>query len=316
MKGRESTMNIIHEKYDDFEKFIHDMSPIKSTSSKWKNCIFRGEASNKYKLIPTALRQDSVNKLPIPFVQETRLYGSEFRQVYSEFILLKKFYMYANNNGLKVPYSNMFSTTYLDDTGSDMMQILNLKEWILDDFIQLAALAQHYGVATRLLDWTQDFKVALYFASVSAMKKLDKKELPPDEEIVIWALDANWATANAIPINGPPLRLIIPSYSDNPNLNAQKGVLSLWKIKLKSNYPEGKLAIPCIQTDRTPLDELLQAIPMDINILHRITLPAKECKNIYKYVSNQGYDASRLFPGFDGIARKISEDDIAFGRFC
>ena len=52
-----------------------------------------------------------------------------------------------------------------------------------DDFMEWAALMQHYGAPTRVLDWTYSFFVAVYFALEAAR---------PGDRCAVWALDRDW----------------------------------------------------------------------------------------------------------------------------
>ena len=52
------------------------------------------------------------------------------------------------------------------------------------EFIEVISLAQHYGVPTKVLDWTYDYKVALYFALKDILK--DKNNY---SDGVLWAFN-------------------------------------------------------------------------------------------------------------------------------
>lgn len=51
----------------------------------------------------------------------------------------------------------------------------NPKWWPNEKFREVISLAQHYGLPTRFLDWSYDYKSALYFALKDIVEKpLDK----------------------------------------------------------------------------------------------------------------------------------------------
>lgn len=107
----------------------------------------------------------------------------------------------------------------------------------------------------------------------------------------------------------------MPPYYDNPNLNAQKGVLSYWEIEMPSRAEENARAYQDFPIDKRPLDELLQTFDLGyqsdhINILYRIEIDINECGYMYQVMNDLGINAAKLFPGYDGVRRKMLEDNI------
>lgn len=136
--------------------------------------VFRGHKDENYKLIPTLLRDEYISK----FNKQSKLCLAEIRA-------LIMFFREANYHGLSVPEIPVFYKNYLSNYFelNDVLD-LNAYYWLPDDIIELTILAQHYGIKTRLLDWTQDIRIALYFAC----------ENGNDEETkaAIWCIDARW----------------------------------------------------------------------------------------------------------------------------
>lgn len=107
---------------------------------------FRGHANYKYVLLPSLYRT---------------LYAT--RDQFNIPIFPKKITEY-NNSGDIVPipdrlYINSFYSK-LDTLGIDYPK----------DYIEQICFAQHYGVKTRLLDWTTDINVAYYFSHTERKK--------------------------------------------------------------------------------------------------------------------------------------------------
>jgi hypothetical protein len=283
---------------DFFTDIIHIDGKLKqeffghSCNGVYNKYIFRGLTSKKHSLIPSALRPDNEEKVCKLSGYISPEYGitRESEQIECEDHILKKFYLACDYNGLKIPrienlrYHN-YSQRFID------------RYWLPNDYFELAGLAQHYGLPTRLLDWSFDFFIALYFAI--------KKSNDTDEHCTIWAF--NYSGANHYFADREnKLKIIIPEYSQNPNLNAQKGVLTHWQTPLP-DLKSLKLL------DRRPLDELIsdhiEANIVENNVLfYKINIPKTFSKELYIYLVTNGIDGSRLFPGYQGVVLSMNEN--------
>jgi hypothetical protein len=69
-----------------------------------------------------------------------------------------------------------------------------IKEWPPVSLLSMLALAQHYGVPTRMLDWSLDPYVAAYFAAVSAAMA----DSTVGGDLVVWAVSKSLFEVNEI----------------------------------------------------------------------------------------------------------------------
>ena len=292
-----------------------------------KSFIYRGHYSDKYKLVPYALRDNVWNEFNVPHECKTdveRLVSElEYTQILNEYNILHRFYNMCDISKLWVPISTRMRNSVI--TSIDMSSMFLPEKWLPEEFWELAALAQHYGLPTRLLDWSTNINTALYFAVRDYIKPLTTyQQLSLQREIVsnqgksvdknmeLWALDTRVVIAKE---NILPLRIIRPAYSGNPNLSAQEGVFTLWQIDkpITRKSGSGEVSIDIELVDRSSLDKLLAEKLQKENVavhpyMYHITIPQSQAIEIYSYLERLNHTAAKLFPGYAGVAMSLKEE--------
>ena len=216
------------------------------------------------------------------------------------------FYKLADQRGLEVPISSAVRAHLASDFDFHRDITLHGKEiWIPEDLLETVALAQHYGIPTRLLDWSYDINIALYFAFHGALEKSGK--------LVLWALNKEYLSFLKPTDGSINVNFVTPHYAGNPNLNAQKGLFTHWPTTRQSKFEEmnhilaGGEEIRLV--DRRPLDELikseLKSEDEKFKIFKRFTLPCSEATKGCQIMDHLGYDTARVFPGYDGVAKYL-----------
>lgn len=317
--------DISAEKALDFIKILSPHSEYFFTSRipewrKWPiGFYFRGIGDdNEYKLIPSVFREQNLEILksyyPLAIDEDQNL---EFyvNHILAEISLLLEFMYKIDQNGLSLPGDTVQWRQTLQVKYKELLRIheknnpanSTITEWPIDAFIPLMALAQHYGLFTRLLDWTTSSKIAAYFAAKSAIKKLEKNI---DGTLSVWCISSTLITAfinnfeqyrkgkNPIDVKSAPRE-------SNPNLHAQNGFF-IYKYE-RNQKPYDKI-------EKIPLDEYVAKI-MNENqvewnrpVFYHFTLPWKEAPELLWYLAKEGINNAKLFPGYEGVVEFMKEE--------
>ena len=215
--------------------------------------IYRGVSNISYKLLPKVGREKTLKNY-----NEENLYNvlDDYEQS-----ILEEFQKYAIPFVQKTPESPW--------------------EWW--------AIAQHYGLPTRFLDWTKNPLVALYFA-------IENCSL--EEDAVVYAANSKQFNSN-IDLNDTPdplgiseVYLYYPPHI-NQRIVVQSGIFTV------HNNPQ----LPLNETEK-PSDKIDKRKGEKYSI-DKIILKKESKKSLKKVLNLYGINEATIYPGLEGIARHL-----------
>jgi hypothetical protein len=219
--------------------------------------LFRGQSNADWHLIPPLYRLTSIN-----------VGGGTLEERYNvyEERCLEMFF----NEGL--PYLPALTRSYSNDR----------------------ILAQHFGVATRLLDWSRDPLVATFFA-------VEKSEAQEDAALFMILPDAEYRPEQVKSLGPHKAIELVPPAIDR-RIPAQKSAFTF--------HPYGPASEPFVPLDvREDIGNIVATGEGGMERVRgfaKIIIPSRYKPSLCHKLLGFGIDRRNLFPGLDGVGADIS----------
>lgn len=331
MNGKQYRHPAYHEYHcesvQEFMAILQDLS-TQSGRTRGDNWMWRGVGDgDRHRLVASALRPESWKELVEtrnldlePEEKLTYQADAERHRSFIEWASISLFYRHANQQALPMPsLPSSLHGQLIRRTDESIFvgsyEFLNAGNCPPPELWPMMALAQHYGVKTRLLDWSRSPFIAAYFAAKSAVMLSDA------ERLAVWRIGSG--VLDYTQLRSPPkvrgavdprcrIHIVDAPYSGNPNLAAQSGRFTL--LSVDKDHPDLNSAAPLEEAIRYirnsfKNDQSAKVFMGDETnpVLVKVSLATSRGAHLLQSLHNLGFDASRLFPGFHGCAEAIHE---------
>lgn len=253
------------------------------------NFVFRGHKCSSWELRPSAFRKHSQQRDKTEAVMRVSemLEGTTDNQICAEFTLLKLFVEACDRHMISLPEdSYAFRKGILNDQhGPVQSSYRNVDEWPPPQLLPLLAFAQHHGVPTRLIDWSDNALVAAFFAA--------EKHVRGDitDDLAIWALNLEFIHLYE------HIEIVLLPASNSQRLGAQRGLFTILRPPMQRGQP--------LDIDHLTLVDLLESRNVPTarpKPLWKLTLPHSEAKRLLYLCWLSNVDAAFVYPDAAGAA--------------
>lgn len=181
----------------------------------------------------------------------------------------------------------------------------------LDGSWECLFVMQHFGVPTRLLDWTENPYIALYFALAYASKEKRRGKWVYLKDAAVWLLNpAQWnaAVLDRVKVEGGVLSTeahVASSYEPTKDLTRDEPV-AIYGAHNSARIVAQRGVFTVAGASLEPMNKVYEnsakLIPQDC--LRKIEFPKESIAELLRSLLSMGFTESVVFPDMEGLARE------------